>query len=248
MLERGIGEDESINTSTQGMKSLKLKIEIPQSLNDITLGQYQEYLKVLEANKEDDNAGDFLNLKALSIFCGIDLKESYKIPVKHFYFALEHLEKCFKEDTPLVKEFVFKDINGVEQPMGFIPKLDDMTIGEYVDLDKYITDWQQMHKAMAVLYRPIRVKHKESYVIDEYNGTEAYGDAMKETPVGIAIGALIFFYRLGIDLSRAMTNYLEEGKESRLVQYLSSDKNGDGINQYTHLLKGILDDLNISLN
>jgi len=211
------------------MKKLKLKIEIPQTLNDITLGQYQQYLKVVEANKDDENAGDFLNLKALSIFCGIDLKESYKIPVKHFHFALEHLEKCFKEDTPLIREFTFRDPKGVEQPMGFIPKLDDMSIGEYMDLDKYITDWQQMHKAMAVLYRPIRVKHKDSYVIDEYEGTEAYGEAMKETPVGIAIGALLFFYRLGSKLSRLIIPFLVAQEELSSRQKEDLQKIGVGI-------------------
>ena len=211
------------------MKQLKLKIEIPQTLNDITLGQYQEYLKVVEANKDDENAGDFLTLKALSIFCGIELKESYKIPVKHFYFALEHLEKCFKEETPLIREFTFRDPEGKEQLMGFIPKLDDMTIGEYVDLDKYITDWQTMHRAMAVLYRPIRVKHKESYVIDEYSGTEVYGEAMKETPVGIAIGAMLFFYRLGTKLSKLIIPYLAAQEEQLSLPKQDLLKIGAGI-------------------
>jgi hypothetical protein len=139
------------------------------------------------------------------------------------------LEKCFQEDTPLVKEFIFKDPKGVEQPMGLIPKLDDMSVGEYMDLDKYVTDWQQMHKAMAVLYRPIRVKHKDSYVIDEYNGTETYGDAMKETPVGIAIGALLFFYRLGTKLSKLIIPYLAAQEELSSRQREDLQKIGAGI-------------------
>ena len=41
-------------------------------------------------------------------------------------------------------------MRGVEY--GFIPNLDDMSFGEYVDLDTYIGDWQNIHRAMAVLY------------------------------------------------------------------------------------------------
>ena len=99
---------------------------------------------------------------------------------------------------------------------------------------------------MAVLYRPIKEKKGERYNIVPYEIVDA--EIYKQMPLDAVISSVLFFYRLGIDLSRAMTNYLEESKESRLVQYLTSDKNGDGINHYTHLLKGILDDLNISLN
>ena len=51
-----------------------------------------------------------------------------------------------------------------------------------------------------------------------------------------------------MDLSKAMISYLEEQEESRIVQYLNSEESGVGINQYTHSLKAILDDLRISLN
>ena len=213
------------------MSTVKLKISIPTELSQITLGQYQDYLKIVEANKEDENAGEFLNLKALDIFCGLDLKESYNLPMTHFYFALEQLETCFKEETPLIRHFTFRDPEGVEQEMGFIPKLDEMSFGEYVDLDKYIGDWQQMHKAMAVLFRPVRVKHKDSYVIDEYKGTDTYAEAMKETPVNVAIGALLFFYRLGTKLCEHIIPYLSHQEELSSQQKVALQKIGDGIHQ-----------------
>ena len=208
---------------------VKLNISIPTELSQITLGQYQDYLKIVEQNKDDENAGDFLNLKAMEIFCGLDGKNAHHLPMKHFYFALESLERCFKEETPLIRTFTFRDPEGVEQEMGFIPKLDDMTYGEYVDLDKYVGDWQNMHKAMAVLFRPIRIKSKDSYVIDEYNGTETYAEAMKETPVNIAIGALVFFYRLGTKLCEHIIPYLSRQEELSKQQKLDLQKIGDGI-------------------
>ena len=38
---------------------------------------------------------------------------------------------------------------------GFVPKLDELSFGEFIDLDKYLQDWDSMHKAMAVLFRPV---------------------------------------------------------------------------------------------
>ena len=38
-----------------------------------------------------------------------------------------------------------------------------MTLGEYIDLDNFIGDWDNMEKAMNVLYRPILVKVKEKF-------------------------------------------------------------------------------------
>jgi hypothetical protein len=30
-----------------------------------------------------------------------------------------------------------------------------LVLGEYIDLDAFLGDWDNMHRAMAVLYRPI---------------------------------------------------------------------------------------------
>ena len=216
---------------------MKLEINVPDSLSEITLGQYQKFVKLYSGEVTED----FLALKMLEIFCGVKLSEAYQMRFKDVDGVVELLTEILNEKPQLVQRFKMK---GVEY--GFIPNLDDMSFGEYVDLDTYIGDWQNIHRAMAVLYRPIKDKHGERYNLVPYEVVDA--EMYKDMPLDAAISSVLFFYRLGIDLSRAMTNYLEESKESRLVQYLTSDKNGDGINHYTHLLKGILDDLNISLN
>ena len=216
---------------------MKLEINVPDSLSEITLGQYQKFVKLYSGEVTEE----FLALKMLEIFCGVKLSDAYQLRFKDVDGVVELLTDTLNEKPQLVQRFKMK---GVEY--GFIPNLDDMSFGEYIDLDTYIGNWQEMHRAMAVLYRPIKNKHGERYNIVPYEVVNA--EMYKDMPLDAAISSVLFFYRLGIDLSRAMTNYLEEGKESRLVQYLNSEKSGDGINQYTHLLKGILDDLNISLN
>ena len=52
----------------------KIELSVPDELSDITLGQYQKYLKILDQNKDDDNAAEFINMKTIEIFCNVDFK------------------------------------------------------------------------------------------------------------------------------------------------------------------------------
>jgi hypothetical protein len=128
---------------------------------------------------------------------------------------------------------------------GFIPNLEDMTFGEYTDLDTYITDWDNMHKAMAVLYRPIKKKGLNgTYEIEEYNGSITYSEVMKFAPLDVCLGATVFFYNLGNELLKATIAYLEKDTEvQNILQNQTSDKSGDGIVQSMLLLKEISQDL-----
>jgi hypothetical protein len=71
---------------------------------------------------------------------------------------------------------------------------------------------------------------------------------MKDMPLDAALGAVLFFYHLGIDLSMIMMNYLEHKEETALQQYLNLAGSGDGINLFTRSLKEMLQDMKISLN
>ena len=233
------------------MSKIRIELSIPRSLADITLGQYQEYLKILQGLRKDKKDEDeltegeveFLNKKCLQIFCNVELKDSYKLPLNAFMVGLEAVQTCFAEETPLIKEFIFKDSEGITQEMGFIPRLDEMTFGEYVDLDTYIGDWANMHKAMAILFRPKRIISKKRYKVAEYEGEEtlnAYADAMKEMPVNIAIGAVVFFYRLGMKLASGTMSYLENHKELSADYKSLLPEDGDGIRASLHSQMEIL--------
>ena len=134
-------------------------------------------------------------------------------------------------------------LDGIE--FGFIPNLDDISFGEYTDLDTYITDWNNMHKAMAVLYRPIIKKGiNNTYKISDYKGTEQYAEIIKSIPLDICLGAVVFFYNLGNELLKATIAYLEKDTEvQNILQLQTSDKSGDGIVQSMLLLKETLQDL-----
>ena len=216
---------------------MKVEMYIPDTLSEITLGQYQKYLKYQKDN-DDEN---FLAIKMIEVFCGLRNQTVRAMKAKSIRDITRILTDMFNEKPELVKQFQMKGIT-----YGFMPDLENMSFGEYIDLDTFIGDHQNIHKAMAVLYRPITQSYKDKYTIEKYTG-DKYED-MVHMPMDAVLGSILFFYHLGMELSTAMLNSLEDQEEENLVQYLSSIKSGDGISQFSVSLRGILDDLKISLN
>jgi hypothetical protein len=214
---------------------MKLQITIPTSLEEITLEQYQKFLSIAKDNPD----GEFLQHKMVEIFCGIDLKNAAKISYKDVNEITINLSNLFNQKYELKR--IFK-LGNTE--FGFITNLDEITLGEYTDLDKYIGDWDKMHNAMAVLYRPITKKLKDKYKIEEYNGSYTYCDVMKFMPVDVALGAVVFFYNLGNELLKSTIHYLENNKEfQNIVNNHNLEVNGVGIHHSMLSLKAMLEDL-----
>ena len=126
---------------------MQIELDVPTTLSDITLGQYQKYIKVVNENEGQD-ADNFLNKKLIEIFCNVDLNQVEGIPLVEAEKVITVVSKAFEDKPKLVRHF---NLRGVE--MGFIPKLDDISLGEYIDLENTISDWQKIHEAMSVLYR-----------------------------------------------------------------------------------------------
>jgi hypothetical protein len=221
---------------------MKLEISVPTELNEIKLSQYQAFLKIA---KDNDDV-EFMNQKMVQTFCNIDLKDVAEIKYKDVLQITASLGKMFDvKSHRFINRF---KLGGVE--FGFIPDLDDMTFGEYTDLDSYIGDWDNMHKAMAVLFRPITKKGlNNTYEIEKYNGSITYSDVMKHAPLDVVFGANVFFYNLGNELLKSTMNYLENNTQMQtILQQHSLANDGVGIVQSMDLLKEILQDLTQSQN
>jgi hypothetical protein len=216
---------------------MNINIQVPTSLSDITLGQYKRFLNIQKQTDESH----FLNAKAIEVFCNLELKKVMLIKVSDFDKITNKINSLFEQKPKLVKKF---KINNTEY--GFNPQLDDMTLGEYIDIDTYIGDWENMERAMNVLYRPIENKLKERYSIKEYDIN--IKDELLDMPMDAVLSSIFFLWNLGIDLSKTILNSLEHQGEQNLMQQQTSAENGVGINQSTHSLKEILQDLKISLN
>ena len=216
---------------------MKIKVNIPTSLSDIKLSQYQKFLKIQE-NNEDER---FLQAKMIEIFCNVPLKGVMQLKYNDTNEISSLLTEMFEQKPKLIRRF---KLDGVEY--GMHPNLDDLSLGEYIDLDTYIGDWENMERAMNVLYRPIENTYKESYNVQEYK-TESYPNAL-DMPMDAVLSSIFFLWNLGLELSTVMMSYLESNQDLDLTEFLASQENGVGINHYLDSLKEILQDFNISPN
>jgi hypothetical protein len=207
---------------------MNIEINIPDNLNEITLGQYQEFLKIEEPTEED----------ILKVFLNLDLKGIGKVKAADVDKYAAHITSLFEQEQRHSLKF---NLKGVEY--GFLPNIDDITYGENKDVTAYLNDWQSMHKAMAVLYRPITQKLSGKYLIQNYEGSHKYGETMKSMPLGVVMGSMVFFYNLTNELLKAIPNYLEKEAMKEQMKGQISEQNGEAIKKYTHLLKETLGDL-----
>ena len=217
---------------------MRVKIHIPDTLGEITLEQYQEYLKIQEQEKDQYVLGS----KMIEIFCKVPFKNIFEYRVSHINRISKTLSDIFNQETKyLVKHFKIGNVQ-----YGFIPELDKMSFGEYVDLDTYFKDWQDMHKAMSVLYRPVTQKYSDRYNIEKYKADD--GEHMKQMPLDACFSSIVFFYNLGNDLSRTMLDYMNPEEKQIFLQSQTLDQSGVGISQFMHSLKEMLQSTKILLN
>tara|TARA_R110002167_G_scaffold365810_1_gene591494 strand:- start:104 stop:775 length:672 start_codon:yes stop_codon:yes gene_type:complete len=205
---------------------MKVKILVPENLAEITLEQYQKFLKISKDNEDSL----FLQQKMIEIFCNISLKEVLNIKHSSIIKIISHLNKLFEQKPKFKTTFKRGDLK-----FGFIPQLDDITFGEYVDLDSTLTDWETMDKAMGVLYRPITLEQSHKYIIEKYKTYDKY--EMKQMPLDVVLGSLVFFWNLSKELMNHIPSFLKAEMNNLTSQQKQTfQKDGIGTAQFIDLV------------
>ena len=220
---------------------MKLELIVPTSLKDIPLKSYQTFVKMREASTDED----FVAQKMIEIFCGIELKDVVKMRLTDVNELLVSFNQIFNEKPKFQNRF---NLHGIEY--GFIPKLEDLTLEEFTNLEQLMKSWDTFHMAMAVMYRPIKLEVKGTYEIHEYFYSEDMGEIFKLCPLDIALSARVFFWNLASELLNAIPSYLEKelAKNPNLMKEVNSENNGGGIRSIMHLLTENLKTLDLSEN
>jgi len=198
-----------------------MKIILPESIQDITLHQFQLYSELLERTDLDEYN---FNKRKIQIFTGLERNRIELISAIDYKEITEQIDKALNQTVEFKPTFFIKDVE-----FGFIPNLDKMTQGEFIDISDYGTDVKELHKLMAVLFRPI--KNKDSlgnYEIINYQGTKQYSDIMKHTPLSIVNGALVFFSSLANELVSYTAKYMREEQTKEKVP-ATTLKSGGGM-------------------
>lgn len=217
---------------------MEAEILIPTNLNEIPLGSYQKFMHT----NDNSNDEEFICQKMVEIFCGLRLRDVLQIRWKDVQDVTVHMAQVFKENPTFEKTFTLNDVE-----FGFITNIEEISFGEFIDLEENIKSIDTFHKAMAVMYRPIVEKVGNTYEIEKYETSANYAEVMKYAPLGIALAARVFFWTLTSELLKSTITFLESQMKKKEVSQiflkgLNLEDNGDGISQYMQSLKDNLQD------
>ena len=194
------------------------------SWSDVTL---EKWLKVIDAETGSKTKEAEETISALS---DIPKKLVKELSLKDVAVIMSKVSELQSEqDTVLKKVF---EIDGIEYAMH--PDLSAITLGEYADIESFIKEGieKNLPELMAVLFRPIKSKSGEAYVIDAYDGEITIrAEAMKKMSAEQVQSALVFFYHLGTELLQTLPSYLME-KSQEIMKQLQTEtlqNDGDGL-------------------
>ena len=191
----------------------EVKLTIPNEWSDITIGIYQEYVKIQESKASEKNKV----IRSLALLCNTSpfvVKKMAYTDLLEIMNIIKGMIDTEPKEEDFVKVFTFSDIE-----FGFVPNLNKLTTGEYIDLESYCKNpIENLHIIMSILYRKVTNKVNDRYAIEPYNPDEFKEELFKDCPMNIALSSLGFFLTLGERLAMTSLRYLEkqEVKQQRV--------------------------------
>jgi len=210
---------------------MEVKITIPQNLDEVKLKTMLEWLSL-----PDDMPIEEKHDKALRLFANLPAQVVRKLQAKQRKELLTKIHLAINSNPDFRPRFTHKGVM-----YGFEPNLDEMTFGQFIDIDT-IKDYQaDLGKLMAILYRPVTSTLAHTYEIEPYKALDDVSE-YEEMPAGVAFGMLLFFWTIGNKFLSDTQSFTElQGKQSKHIEM--SPKNGDGTHTFTACAAEILEDL-----
>ena len=214
-----------------------MKIQVPTHINDITLEQYQRFALI---NTEEQDK-EFFMFKTIEIFCGVDIALVSKMRLKDAESISNEVLEVLQQNVPFTNKF---ELEGVKY--GFIPDLQAISLGEFIDLEEGLSKDKDFHKAASVMFRPIVKEFGELYTIDGYEANTEMHHIMKQAPVGIISAAIVFFYNIAKELLKASQDFSsqEKAEAMTILEKLNSQRNTGGLTLSTLYAEAMLQSIN----
>lgn len=188
----------------------QLIVHIPESIADVTLGQYIEIQKLLERELDDIAFTERL----IMIVSKISKRDVKKIDVKDYEMIGQAVNAALNTDSEFQPRFTMK---GVEY--GMIPNFDKITQGEYIDLTTTTEDNSNLAIIMSVLFRPIvKSDSRGNYEIAPYDASQERIKLMSNAPMSVVNGAMVFFWNLAKELKSYTEKSMQGQEEVKSLQ------------------------------
>ena len=199
------------------------EFKLISSWEDVTLEKWLKLIDFKEGTKTEEAE------KTIAELSNIPNKLIKELALQDVAVIMSRVAELQEKQNSSLKKII--KIDGVEY--GFHPDLDSITLGEYADLEHYIKLGLENHlpEIMAVLYRPIKEKKNDIYIINAYDGNiQIRAEEMKKMSAEQVQSALRFFFVLGKELSKILPLYLmDQLMEMKMqLQQKALQKNGDG--------------------
>ena len=137
---------------------MEIKINIPESWQEITLPQYLKFYNTIKPYVGTNEYEVKMLERSAYYFCNIDADVLHKLPLEPFTQITEETFNLINSSSTqeLVKSF---EIGNTK--FGFIPSLDEITYGEYVDLVTYTADtWENIVESKYT-----HISHQLCYIV-----------------------------------------------------------------------------------
>ena len=214
-----------------------MKIQVPTHIHDITLEQYQRFALI---NTEEQDK-EFFMFKTIEIFCGVDIALVSKMRLSDAESISNEVLEVLQQNVPFTNKF---ELDGVKY--GFIPDLQAISLGEFIDLEEGLSKDKDFHKAASVMFRPIVKEFGELYTIDGYEASTEMHHVMKQAPVGVISAAIVFFYNIANELLKASQDFSSQEKEeaTTILEKLNLQRNTGGLTLSTLYAEAMLQNIN----
>jgi len=175
-------------------------IKVP---NEMTVKMYQTF------SKDKEKYADFKEI--LALYTGIPVSELKNLPYRTISLLNGYLgsELINQKEVNISLWFTY---NGIEY--GLENDWTKLSWGAWIDLEVYgsgdVTD--NIHKILAVMYRPITKRDGNNYTIEPYDSetVETRANTFLDLPIGIWLGCASFFFQVANSSIKGLRDSLEQ--------------------------------------
>ena len=195
------------------------------SWNDVTLDKWVKLISKKEKAKSEEA------VEIINTLSDIPRKLIKELGIQDIAVILKRISILQQNADSNLNRII--KINDVEY--GFHPNLEEITLGEYADIETYLKNGLEnnLTRLLAILYRPITEKDKDNYSIEAYGLSDSRMRAKKfETMKAVDVNnALVFFWTFVKELSIILQQYLMEQNQMILnkMQENNLQKSGVGL-------------------
>lgn len=180
------------------------QIQVLDGWHEVTVGQYQEIASI----KYEDPTDRMLEI--VSILVNEDPEIIRKMSLTSLTKIINMLTwtNTIPNDANYIPVIY---IDGIEY--GFISRLTDLTVGDWIDLEHYVMDLNnQLHNIFALLYRPlVTALNDRDRVLDNSQSFEDRAKIFQDKAmIEDVYGAFVFFSLIVNESTKTIQEYLME--------------------------------------